>query len=270
MQKSKAHVFSFSTIFSANKRSQQPVQILPTPTSTPKPEPVLTSSSSTSSSSASPSSDALSLAIATEDFNNRPSTPSPSSPPRKKPLIKKPLINPDQLCGKQRELYDLLDKFFTEEHLKDIIIPILSHKRPIRMRTLEYLVTTYAPIHNVQYRRDERDLTPWNLYESYRRELKFGNKKKVDMYKRGAKFPFRKGNSEITTSVSQLGFFRWAIQNKVIDWAMAHSEAIKKEMTRSKTSLTTTTHAPKKKKNFIANKSAPIILNVRIEVSLTT
>ncbi len=266
MQKSKAHVFSFSTIFSANKRSQQPVQILPTPTATPKPD---TTSTSTSS-SASLSSDALSMATATMDECNDNTTISP--PSRKKPLIKKPLINPEHLCGKQRELYILLESFFTEEHLKDIIIPILSHERPIRMRTLEYLVTTYAPMHNVQYKRDERDLTPWNLYESYRRELRFGNKKKVDMYKRGAKFLFRKGNSEIITSVAQLGFFRWAIQNKVIDWAMDHSEAIKQEMSRSaslKTSLTTT-HASKKKKNFVANKSAPIILNVRIQVSLTT
>jgi hypothetical protein len=198
-------------------------------------------------------------------------------PPKPKPAKRlavakkeKPLINPATFIGKQKELFTLLDDFFTEEHLRTIIVPIQNHEKTICLRTLEHLVTSYASTHKVEYLRDERDIVPWNVYLSYREQLKYGgNKKKLDTFRRGSKFAFRKGATQITTSLCQLNFFRWAIQNKVIDWALEHAEEIKADMAKADAlKERDRLERRQKRKRAIDLRSSPIILNVKIHVNL--
>lgn len=191
---------------------------------------------------------------------------SPKSASRKE----EPLVDPADFVGKPKELFSLLNDFFTEAHLRDIVVPIQNHEKSICLRTLEHLVTSYSSTHRVEYLRDERDIVPWNVYESYRDQLRYGgNKKKLDTFRRGDKFLFRKGDMEIVTSLCQLNFFRWAIQNKVIDWALEHAEEIKVDMAKADAAKERDKlERRQKRKRAINIRSSPIILNVKIQVNL--
>jgi hypothetical protein len=180
------------------------------------------------------------------------------------------LIDPSQLNPKHRELFKSLDDFFTEEHLRDIMIPIQTQQRPVRLRTLEYLITAYArpDVHNVEYLRTPEDNFPWKLYRNYQDLLEYNNKRTFDPFRRGQKFPFRKGSTEVVTTVAQLNFFRWAIQNKVIDWALMHAQEINTEMlkTDALNRKSPSAQPPRKRKRSIRLNSSPMILNVKVQV----
>ena len=192
------------------------------------------------------------------------------APQRKQGVLRKvrTLIDPSQLNPKHRQLFNSLDKFFTEEHLRDIVIPIQTQKREVCLRTLEYLVTAYADMHNVKYLRTPEDSFPWVLYTNYQDMLEYNNKKTFDPFRRGHKFPFRKGSTEVVTTVAQLNFFRWAIQNKVIDWALLHAHEIKTAMLKAEAlNRRSPEQAPRKRKRPIRLSSSPMILNVKVQVN---
>lgn len=143
------------------------------------------------------------------------------------------IVDRENLDIKQRELLESLDTFFTEDILKKIVIPIKKQYWNISLRTLDYLVTKYAhpDAHNVQYYRTSEDKFPWNLYSSYREMLEFsGPKTKFDPFCRGDRIIYQKGSAKVETTVAQLNFFRWAIKNKVLDWAVKHASEIQRDI----------------------------------------
>lgn len=183
----------------------------------------------------------------------------------------KPVVEISKLNPKQLELYESLDRFFTEPMLTDIIIPIQSQQKSICLRTLEHLVTSYSrpDSHNVEYLRSPTDRFPWNLYSSYQDLLKYDNKKKFDPFRRGDRILFKKGSTELVTTLAQLNFFRWSIQNKVIDWALEHAEEIKADMMRLDALHKMPSEKRRKRKRcIIVSTTSPRILNVQIQVRL--
>lgn len=69
------------------------------------------------------------------------------------------------------------------------------------------------------------------VYNDYRRQLKSYNKKSFDVFRRDGSFDFYyKENSAIETNEGQLNFFRWALQNYIVDYIYDHLEAIEKDM----------------------------------------
>lgn len=148
--------------------------------------------------------------------------------------VKQTIVDISDLDQKERELLLSLDDFFTEEMIKDIIIPIKQQHWNISLRTLDYLLTTYAKPHNVQYRRTQDEHFPWNLYKSYKSMLlNSGPKKKFDPFCRGNRIVYKKGNTEVKTTLGQLNFFRWAIKNEVLKWAVDHAEEIQADIDKN-------------------------------------
>ncbi len=102
------------------------------------------------------------------------------------------------------------------------------------LRLLEHLVTTYArdtgPICWVL-----PDGTLFNLGASYRVQLKAWGKECFDIFRRrerlSIQIPSGVGASQaaaplLETTVAQLNFFRWAVENGVLEYARAHQAAI--------------------------------------------
>jgi len=201
----------------------------------------------------------------------QPSINAKKRPHAQKVEKSKPIIEISQLNPKQRELYESLDRFFTEQMLTDIIIPIQSQQKSICLRTLEHLVTSYSrpDSHNVEYLRSPSDRFPWKLHRSYQDLLKYDNKKKFDPFRRGDRIRFKKGNTELITTLAQLNFFRWSIQNKVIDWALLHADEIKADMMRLDALHKLPAEKRRKRKRCITlSTTSPRILNVQIQVRL--
>lgn len=181
------------------------------------------------------------------------------------------ILRYNDLSPKQKELYDSLKTFYTKSYLTDVLIPIQTKQKPmpIRLRHLEHLVTSYADSHDVSYIRNGNDNFPWQLYRSYQDQLLIFNKRYFDPCRRGQRVFFQVDDVEIETTLAQLNFFRWAIQNKVIEWAIEHAQEIQEDMVAVHRAQSMSENKKRKRKRSMFNNAAsPMILNVQIQVKL--
>ena len=93
----------------------------------------------------------------------------------------------------------------------------------ISLRVIDYLCTNYAKNHDVVYFVGPKKTSPFNLYLQYRAQLKAYSKMQFDPFRRHERINISvpvhlHSNGTIETTVAQLNFFRWAIDNKVIDY----------------------------------------------------
>lgn len=147
-----------------------------------------------------------------------------------------------QILGKQELLLQSLYKFYNEENMSKII-PILNQDSNVSLRILDWLVTNYAKKHNITYQvpcLDTTALKPatrnFNIYLNYKTQLKAYSKKQFDPFCRRERIVFKPigpHEREFVTTIGQLNFFRWTLQNKVLEYANEHLAAIEEDMVRS-------------------------------------
>ena len=111
-----------------------------------------------------------------------------------------------------------LEKFYLKEENIDIILPIINGESNISMRLIDYFVTNYSKKHRVTYNlEDNGTKILFNVYSSYKSQLKAYNKKYFDPFSRGNRIPFFLPNDCIITTIGQLNFFKWFISKKIIN-----------------------------------------------------
>jgi hypothetical protein len=71
----------------------------------------------------------------------------------------------------------------------------------------------------------------FKVYLDYKLKLKAYSKKRFDPFCRWDRISIPFGNNTcIETTIGQLNFFKWAIENKVIDYINEHYDIIEKDM----------------------------------------
>lgn len=160
------------------------------------------------------------------------------------------------VTGKQCLLMTSLSKFFNEANMS-LILPILKGKVGISLRIIDWFVTNYAKKNNVIYyipiyRKKEADINSnkkktlkknkkdelvcvkqdqFIVYLNYKSQLKAYSKKQFDPFCRRDRIEFYYGkNNKIVTTVGQLNFFRWALENKVLDYIENNLKTIEEDM----------------------------------------
>jgi len=133
-----------------------------------------------------------------------------------------------------------LSKFYTDEKNISTLLPIVQGCSKISLRVLDWFVTNYCKKHNtvIHYEKDSR---PQKIivHLDYKNQLKAYSKRQFDPFCRreGINFVYGKGQ-ELLTTVGQLNFFRWAIENNIIDFIGTKLEEIELDMNNSlRTSL---------------------------------
>ncbi len=122
---------------------------------------------------------------------------------------------------------------------------IIGQKTQLSLRLLDWLVTNYAKKYNIVYpimKNSEKEY--FNIYLSYKNQLKAYSKKYFDPFCRRdriiinikdmswVKYTPGKYSSEnyVVTTVGQLNFFKWFIENKVVNYAINNIENIDNDM----------------------------------------
>jgi hypothetical protein len=71
----------------------------------------------------------------------------------------------------------------------------------------------------------------FNVYLSYRSQLKAYSKQQFDPFRRRDRINFYYEKTKfIETTIGQLNFFRWVIQNNIIEYIIANMDVIEKDM----------------------------------------
>jgi len=128
-----------------------------------------------------------------------------------------------------------LSKFYADEKNINLILPIVQGCSKISLRVLDWFVTNYCKKHNtvINFEKDNR---PHKIivHLDYKNQLKAYSKRQFDPFCRRERINFIYGKGgELLTTVGQLNFFRWAIENNIIEYTGNHLDEIESDMNTS-------------------------------------
>jgi hypothetical protein len=115
-----------------------------------------------------------------------------------------------------------------------IMLDVINGESSISLRIIDWFSTNYAKKNYTVYTIPENGSKPerrFKVYLDYKLNLKAYSKKRFDPFCRWDRiaFPYL-NNSYIQTTVGQLNFFRWAIENHVIHYIEANYRDIEHDM----------------------------------------
>jgi hypothetical protein len=126
-----------------------------------------------------------------------------------------------------------LEKYYSSNaKINTKIIDIIEGKSPISLRLIDWYVTTYCKSNNVVLTKNKRE-GYFNVYMNYRAQLKAFKKIQFDPFRRRERIMFwfaTKDSSGISTTIGQLNFFKWAIENKILENIEKNRIFLEKEM----------------------------------------
>ena len=145
--------------------------------------------------------------------------------------------------SKQDMLLASLRKFYSSESNLRALTQLLAHQRHdaqepshhLSLRILDWLVTNYAKKHNIVYLvASEGAPKTFNMFLEYKSQLKAYSKRFFDPFCRRERLEFGDADGRpFHTTVGQLNFFRWAIQNEVVRYGLANGQSIEEDMLHS-------------------------------------
>lgn len=127
-------------------------------------------------------------------------------------------------------LLDSLKKYYSKIHKVQRIVDIIDGKSSISLRLIDWYVTNYCKINNIVLL-NKVNSEYFNVYMNYRAQLKAFKKVQFDPFRRRDRILFEYGEGEVLhTTIGQLNFFRWALENHILDHIEQDLANIEKDM----------------------------------------
>jgi len=137
-----------------------------------------------------------------------------------------------KIISKVDLLMKSLSKFYAVESNISILLPIVQGTSKISLRVLDWFVTNYCKKNNIIL--TNKSGTNIIVHMDYKNQLKAYAKIYFDPFCRRERINFIYGKGhELLTTVGQLNFFRWAIENNIIEYTVSNMEIIEKDMNAS-------------------------------------
>ena len=146
-----------------------------------------------------------------------------------KPWFKEILKTPELQDITLRNLYEF---YLLNDNIQRIL-PIITSNSNISIRVLDWFVTNYSKKFNIIYQLGNDDSCErfFNVYLQYKCQLKGYKKKLFDPFCRKQRIVFYYDHNKCAvTTIGQLNFFKWAIENKIIDYIENNYETIEHDM----------------------------------------
>ena len=124
-------------------------------------------------------------------------------------------------------LHNLMD-FYKDDTNLNTMLKIITGDSKISLRIVDWFATNYAKKYYTLYTINDRR---FKVYVDYKLKLKAYSKKRFDPFCRWDRIsiPY-KGTSYIETTIGQLNFFKWVLENNVIQYIEENYDAIEKDM----------------------------------------
>ena len=159
-----------------------------------------------------------------------------------------------KLSNRQELLLSKLKLFYSTSKIKKLL-KIINGETKLSLRIIDWFVTNYTKKNNVllyitktksvtekntnakktkKAKLESYDL-PFNIYLNYKSQLKAYSKKNFDPFCRRERINFYYNNDDdfIITTIGQLNFFKWAIENNVLDYIEDHIDIIESDMNKN-------------------------------------
>ena len=105
-----------------------------------------------------------------------------------------------------------LNNFYNDSINIELIEKLLFIKSKLSIRLIDYFITKYSKINKCSYNINN---SLFNIFISYKQQLKIFQKKYFDPFSRGNRIPFFLYNNSFITTIGQLNFFKWFIEKNI-------------------------------------------------------
>ena len=133
-------------------------------------------------------------------------------------------------------LFNSLKLFYEDDYNLTKLLNYLKVDK-ISLRIIDWFVTNYSKKYDSMYTRYDRNgkqLNPFNVFHSYKSQLKSYSKKFFDPFCRRNRIKYNYNDTDIlSTTIGQLNFFKWAINYGVIDYIKDNYKEIEDDMNES-------------------------------------
>jgi hypothetical protein len=135
----------------------------------------------------------------------------------------------DLLLDNLKKYYSTtIDGVFNPDNNLDKMLKIISGDSKISLRIIDWFTTNFAKKYFTIYMLNGKRFI---VYNDYKLKLKAYSKKRFDPFCRYDKTMFPYNNEKyIETTIGQLNFFKWSIENKIVDYIEENYDAIERDM----------------------------------------
>ena len=132
-------------------------------------------------------------------------------------------------------LLNKLLEFYNEDDNLQKILGIINGQSSISLRLIDWFATNYSKKNFTVYNLKRSDGTPYRfkVYIDYKLKLKAYSKKRFDPFCRWERItiPYE-DDKYIQTTIGQLNFFKWILENKILDYIQQHYNEINNDMNK--------------------------------------
>jgi hypothetical protein len=130
-------------------------------------------------------------------------------------------------------LLNNLMAFYKNDEYLTRMLKIITGDSKISLRIVDWFVTNYAKKNYTLYTITDSNsqIRRFKVYFDYKLKLKAYSKSRFDPFCRWERIsiPYKDGTC-IETTIGQLNFFKWAIENNIIEYIEENYETIEKDM----------------------------------------
>jgi len=131
-------------------------------------------------------------------------------------------------------LHNLMEFFNIPDNV-NTMINIINGESRTSLRIVDWFVTNYAKkyytIYNIESTTQPNSSQRFKVYNEYKLKLKAYQKKRFDPFCRWDRITIPYNETQcMETTIGQLNFFKWAIENKVIDYIQQNHDVIESDM----------------------------------------
>lgn len=126
-----------------------------------------------------------------------------------------------------------LREFYKKDNSCFIFLEIINGNMNISLQIINWFVTNYSKQNFIKFPlvSSNGETRIFNVYLDYKLKLKGYNKKRFDAFCRDKRIVVTIGNNGIIeTTIGQLHFFKWLIENNIIQYIKEHYKEIEDDM----------------------------------------
>lgn len=115
------------------------------------------------------------------------------------------------------------------------IIKIIEGESEISLRLIDWFVTNFSKKKNtIITKQENNNILHFNVYLNYRSQLKAYSKQLFDPFRRRDRIMFQyETNKSMETTIGQLNFFRWILQNNLLEYIQKNMKDIEADMVKT-------------------------------------
>tara|TARA_B110000305_G_C19216715_1_gene528536 strand:- start:276 stop:824 length:549 start_codon:yes stop_codon:yes gene_type:complete len=140
-----------------------------------------------------------------------------------------------------------LTTFYNTDNRLDTMLKVINGESKISLRIVDWFVTNFAKEKYIVFNLEQGKRI--KVYDSYKLNLRAYSKKRFDPFCRWDRItiPY-KNDTHIQTTIGQLNFFKWALENRILEYIESNYSTIEKDMNnRNSTSRKNNTATNEKK-----------------------